>query len=211
MGTAPSRALRAFYTKAMDSSVPGNQANIEYFFRKIYDLLFGAHGTINFSAFMAVLAALWLWVTAIGYLLAIAGLFLIVYCLVRLFELREREEHYYSTLIQAPASARAGSARWEHIESLATGNDPSRWREAILEADIMMNEVLFRRGYEGETVSDKLKSARPDQFRSLNDAWEAHKVRNQIAHEGSSFHLTESLARRTLARYETVFREFDAL
>jgi hypothetical protein len=36
-------------------------------------------------------------------------------------------------------------------------------------------------------------------------------VRNQIAHEGSSFDLSETLARRTLARFESVFREFELI
>ncbi|HET9641285.1 MAG TPA: hypothetical protein VFP46_00335 [Candidatus Paceibacterota bacterium] len=195
----------------MDNSVPGNQANIEYFFRKLYELLFGGSVTINYAAFLAFLAALWLWVTVIGYIIAVAGLFLIVYCMVRLFELREREEHFYSTLIAAPAHARVGNSRWQHIESLLGSGDASKWREAILEADIMLNDALFRRGYEGENVSDKLKNADAANFRALNDAWEAHKVRNQIAHEGSAFHLTETIARRTIARFETALRELGAL
>lgn len=188
-----------------------SQLNVEYLFRKIYDLLYGAHGAANYAALAAFLASLWLWLTAIGYFLAVAGLFVIVYCMVRLFELRQREEHYYSTLIHTTEPSKRTNARWEHIESLMASGDASKWREAILEADIMLNEALYRRGYEGENVSEKLKSADPRVFRSLNDAWEAHKVRNQIAHEGSAFQLSEAIARRTIARYESVFREFDLL
>src|SRR4051812_24965862 len=123
------------------------QANVEYFFRKIYDLLYGTNGAVNFAAFAAFLASLWLWITAIGYLLSVAGLFMIVYCMIRLFELRKREEHYYSTLIHPPA-AHSANTRWAHIESLMESGDSSKWREAILEADIMLNDVLFKRGYE---------------------------------------------------------------
>lgn len=187
------------------------QINVEYFFRQIYDLLYGSKGALNYSLFAAFIASVWVWLTALGYLLAVAGLFLIVYCMVRVFELREREEHYYSTLIHAPEAAMKTNARWEHIESLIESGDQSKWREAIMEADIMLNDALYKRGYEGENVSEKLKSADPHNFRSLEDAWEAHKVRNQIAHEGSAFHITETIARRTIARYESVFREFEIL
>jgi hypothetical protein len=70
---------------------------------------------------------------------------------------------------------------------------------------------LTRQGYIGDGVGEKLKSIEPSEFGTLADAWEAHKVRNQIAHEGSAFNLSESLAHRTIARYESVFREFKAI
>ena len=98
-----------------------------------------------------------------------------------------------------------------HIESLANGTSASEWREAIIEADIMLDDVLARQGYVGDGVGEKLKAAEPENFRTLQDAWEAHKVRNQIAHEGSAFNLSESLMRRTIGRFESVFREFKAI
>jgi len=42
----------------------------------------------------------------------------------------------------------------------------------------------------------------------LEDAWDAHKVRNRIAHEGSDFLLTEHLARKTIGQFKNVFTEF---
>ena len=84
--------------------------------------------------------------------------------------------------------------RWEHIQSLLEGNTPSEWREAIIEADIMLDDVLAKRGYEGDGVGEKLKSANKESFGTLQNAWEAHKVRNLIAHQGSSFDLSESIA-----------------
>ena len=53
----------------------------------------------------------------------------------------------------------------------------------------------------------KLKAVDPSRFHSLQHAWDAHKVRNQIAHSGSAFPLTERLAHRTIAQYEVVMRE----
>ena len=130
---------------------------------------------------------------------------------MRLFELRRREEKYYSTLIAAPPAEGDTNPRWKHIESLMQGTRASEWREAITEADIMLDDMLMREGYTGSGVGEKLKGAVRANFHTLDEAWEAHKVRNQIAHEGSTFNLSESLAQRTIARYEAVFREFDAL
>jgi hypothetical protein len=189
-----------------------NQLNVEYFFRLFYECFhgtcYGSTGPVGFSAF---LAHLWLWIIVIGYALSIVGLFVIIYCTVRLFELRKREEEYYGTLLLAPDEGSGGHPRWQHIKSLIEGASPSEWREAIIEADIMLDDMLTKHGYTGDGVGEKLKGADRVSFSTLDDAWEAHKVRNQIAHQGSSFTLSESLARRTIAHYESVFREFKVI
>jgi hypothetical protein len=190
---------------------PGNQANVEYFFRLLYEWFFGDRSAVDFSALQAFVAHIWLWIIIIGYLLSVIALFLIVYTTMRLFDLRKREAEYYGSLITAPAVAGGGSPRWEHIQTLAGGASPSEWREAIIEADIMLDEMLTRQGYVGDGVGEKLKAAEPADFHTLRSAWEAHKVRNQIAHEGSAFQLSQSLVQRTLQQYEAVFREFDEI
>ncbi len=189
-----------------------NQINVEYWFRLLYECLHGAcYGSIGYAWLSAFLAHLWIWIVIIGYALSVLGLFVIIYTTVRLFDLRKREEKFYSTLL-IPAEAKGGiSSRWQHIESLASGTSMSEWREAIIEADIMLDDMLTDQGYVGDSVGEKLKSADSESFNTLQDAWEAHKVRNQIAHEGSSFDLSDSLARRTIARYAAVFREFKVI
>ncbi|MEK7101893.1 MAG: hypothetical protein AAB882_01935 [Patescibacteria group bacterium] len=190
--------------------MPGLQTNTEYFFRLLYECLYGAcYGSMEGA--YSFLSHLWLWIIFIGYAVSVAALFLIVYCTMRLFELRRREEHFYSTLI-VPLEGKGGiHPRWEHIQSLLEGNTPSEWREAIIEADIMLDDVLAKRGYEGDGVGEKLKSANKESFGTLQNAWEAHKVRNLIAHQGSSFDLSESIAGRTIQHYEAVFREFKVI
>jgi hypothetical protein len=189
---------------------PVDQLNVEYFYRLLYDFLTGSH-TVDTASAHAFLTTLWLWIIGVGYGAAILGLALIVFCLVRLFELREREEKFYEQIILAPDAAGGMNPRWVHIESLMQGGTAAEWREAIIEADIMLDDMLTKQGYTGANIAEKLKSVDPADFNTLQDAWEAHKVRNQIAHEGSSFALSDVLARRTLARFEAVFREFDAL
>jgi len=188
-----------------------NQANVEYWFRLLYDLIYGSHASLNYDSFTAFVAHLWLWIIVIGYALSVIGLFVIIYATVRLFELRKREEEYYSTVLISPEAREGMHPRWEHIQSLVEGNSPSQWREAIIEADIMLDDVLGQRGYVGDGLGEKLKSADPDEFKTLQNAWEAHKVRNQIAHQGSTFDLSETLAQRTIAHYEAVFRELKVI
>jgi len=90
---------------------------------------------------------------------------------------------------------------------LIESGQESDWRNAIIEADIMLEEVLTQLGYQGESLGEKLRAVNQNHFQTLNQAWEAHRVRNEIAHQGSSYHLSEHLAHRTIANYEAVFRE----
>ncbi|MDO8593686.1 MAG: hypothetical protein Q7R59_02225 [bacterium] len=187
------------------------QINVEYFFRLIYQLFYGSHAGFNYAGFQSAIAHLWLWIIYIGYILSILAFIIIIYLTIQLFELRKREEVFYTTLIVPPETAGGDNPRWLHIQSLAESASPSEWREAIIEADIMLDDLLTERGYVGAGVGEKLKAVEPRDVATLQDAWEAHKVRNQIAHEGSAFGLSESLARRTIAHYEAVFRELKAI
>jgi hypothetical protein len=180
--------------------------NVEFWFRRLYECIFGGCFVNGDPSVFA--AYIWMWISILGYLLALIGIFVIIYCTVRLFELRKSEEEQLGELILAP-EAGIGNPRWAHIESLMATTNSSDWRQAIIEADILLEDMLSRQGYTASGVGEKLKQVEPADFKTLQDAWEAHKVRNQIAHSGSSFDLSEVLARRTMARYESVFREFE--
>lgn len=191
---------------------PGMQANTEYWFRLLYECIFGScYNNVDVSQFLAWLSHVWLWITVIGYALAVIGLLVIIYCTMRIFELRAREEEYYHTLITEPTAEESTNHRWQHIQMLAESGKSSEWREAIIEADIMLDDLLTKEGYHGASVGEKLKGVDRANFSTLDDAWEAHKVRNRIAHDGSAFDLSDTLVHRTIARYEAVFREFELI
>lgn len=100
------------------------------------------------------------------------------------------------------------SERWEHVLELLGSDNPNDWRLSILEADIMLDELVTKMGYRGETLGEKLKNIEKADFRTLDDAWEAHKIRNIIAHRGSDYVLTQREARRTIDLFARVFEEF---
>lgn len=93
----------------------------------------------------------------------------------------------------------------QHIES----TNPNDWKLAIIEADIILDDVLKQQGYPGSSLGERLRSISTEQLGSLNDAWEAHKIRNRIAHDGADFVLTKRMAEETINRYRRVFSEFD--
>ena len=101
--------------------------------------------------------------------------------------------------------------KWERIISHLNSQNPNDWKFAILEADIMLNDLLDTLNYPGSTMADKLKVVNPGDFKSIEGAWEAHKIRNVIAHEGANFVLSDREARRVIDLYKTVFEEFEII
>lgn len=100
-------------------------------------------------------------------------------------------------------------AKWEVVESHERSENPSDWRLAILEADVLLDELLDKLGYQGDSLGEKLKQVSHSEMATLDSAWEAHKIRNAIAHEGSGFTLTKAEASRVINLFQSVFQEFD--
>ena len=77
-----------------------------------------------------------------------------------------------------------------------------------MEADIMLEEMLNKMGYKGNGIGEMLKQIEESDFITLNKAWEAHKVRNNIAHRGGDQVLSKDEAERVVGLYKKVFEEF---
>lgn len=104
--------------------------------------------------------------------------------------------------------ARAPDKRWLTVNNRLESQSEGDWRLAIIEADIMLDDMLSKIGYVGNSMADKLKQVDKNDFRTIDLAWEAHKVRNRIAHDGASFHITKQDAERVIGMYQKVFDEF---
>lgn len=94
------------------------------------------------------------------------------------------------------------------IQGYMSSQSEALWRIGIMEADNVLLEVLTEKGYQGDGVGEKLKNA---SFKTIDLAWDAHKIRNRIAHEGSDFELTEREAKRGFMLYESVLRDLKAI
>lgn len=150
---------------------------------------------------------------AISFPIIIASFIGIIYCVEQVKIIRKKEELLYEAKVEpgfetVDTGDRAMAHRWDSATKHINSDNPNDWKQAIIEADIMLDFLLDKLGYRGESIGEKLKRVSTGDMQSLNDAWEAHKVRNQIAHEGSSFNLTHHDAKNVISKYRKVFEEF---
>ncbi len=164
------------------------------------------------DTFLFWLNNIWLTYVVCAYIACIFMLVLFVYASAgkkKLEDLdtedRERKERIYEEHFKGGPKNNRIQDMVDHIAS----DSPSDWKLAIIEADIILDEILKEKGYAGVSLGERLKSISPSQLQSLDDAWQAHKVRNQVAHGGADFILTQKLAQDTIKQYRRVFHEFD--
>lgn len=202
--------------------------NVEYLFflvyravARVFNFLFGTNIS-DPDAFKRFFEGLKIFAT----ILVILLITVILYCLVRLYELKQEKKPKKEKIKNlSPTSNTADSTTgefvsqvtskvnetWNSIRSKLLSENPSDWRLAIIEADIYLDRLLDQRGFYGDTLGDKLKQVTPDKLPSIQIAWEAHKIRNRIAHDGADFVLTMPESRRVLSYYEIVFRDLEVI
>ncbi len=142
---------------------------------------------------------------------AIVLIVAIAYLLREYYRIRRLEEETYNDALVAIVEEEAQhqrNSRWVQVANHMDSLSEADWRLAILEADNILADMLEAMGYHGVSIGEKLKSVEQSDFLTLTKAWEAHKVRNKIAHEGVAFALTKREAERVIALYRDVFTEF---
>ncbi len=170
--------------------------------------LFSSSG--SFGGVMDFLSSAWTVYAIFAYLVVIGMMFLYVYAstgykqlfLLQLNNVRQRERIYDEHFRSGPKNSRFADIQ-KHIGS----DNPNDWKLAIIEADIILDEALKKMGYGGTSLGERLRSISPNQLSTLDIAWQAHKIRNQIAHGGADFVLTHKMAEDTIKHYRQVFTE----
>lgn len=82
----------------------------------------------------------------------------------------------------------------------------SHSKQGIMDADKLLDYALAKKGFVG-TLGEKLKKA-GSRFSDLNGVWQAHKLRNQIAHELKDINIVE--ARRALKFFKQGLNDLGA-
>ncbi len=140
-------------------------------------------------------------------LVLFAGIVVIVRKTIRLANPIEKLEENILQLGRIPKSILEEHSRsWEAVLAKMESTNASDWKFAIIQADSILDDILKHSGFVGENMGDRLKQINPSQMDSLNDIWEAHKVRKDLAHSPDR-PITQEEARHVIARFEKAFRE----
>lgn len=93
------------------------------------------------------------------------------------------------------------------IDALIDLGKPSNNQKAVLEADKLLDHLLKGFRAPGLTMGDRLKSSRK-RFSSeaYEDAWSAHKIRNEIVHN-SEYELMDYQAKDAIEKYKKAINE----
>lgn len=181
--------------------------NPEYLFYKIYQLFVDGGGGFNITL-PAQLADLWFWLRLVSIPLSVFLVIMVVRLTLKILALRHEERlAFRAVLEQAQAEPPKVNPAWQKVLDHLSATNPNEWKLGIIEADNLLDSLVKTMGYQGDGLGERLKNVEPSDFKTLQNAWEAHKVRNRIAHE-SGYVPTEHEARQAIANYRAVFEEF---
>lgn len=179
-----------------------NYINVEYFFYKFYLFVQDVIAWLKSDKDLT-------WIYIILIIIGAIGLFVTIYTLVKIkqndkAESDSHKEKHTVALMKKVTPAR--NERWEKIKSLAESNNSNDWRVAIIEADTILDEVVTTMGVAGANLGERLQNMSPVSFPQLQTAWEAHKIRNRIAHEGTNFEITKRTVDVAIGQFEVALK-----
>lgn len=78
--------------------------------------------------------------------------------------------------------------KWRGVQAMASSSNQADIKQALIQADILIDSIMKQAGVGGTTFGERLKSARAllphDVYQKL---WKAHLKRNELVHEHGSF------------------------
>lgn len=98
--------------------------------------------------------------------------------------------------------------KWQKIQQYLDEGEAGQ-SVAVTEADKLLDYCLEKLQFGGEVMADRLRSAKPS-IRNYEAVWQAHKLRNKIAHE-SDYLIKKSDAKHAVRTYRSALKSLGAL
>ncbi|MBR3319684.1 hypothetical protein IKG20_00015 [Candidatus Saccharibacteria bacterium] len=96
------------------------------------------------------------------------------------------------------------------IENSLTRDNRQSYNMAVVECDKLLNKALMEMGLPGRTMGERMKKCGKETFSQTNAVWNAHRLRNQIAHE-PGFKLEYHQAKHAVAIYKQALKDLGAI
>ena len=103
----------------------------------------------------------------------------------------------------------AYQARFLEIENKFKKENPTSYAITVINGDKLLDKAMMEMGVPGKTMGDRLKWC-GDKFTNLNGVWQAHKLRNAIAHE-TDVEVSYKRAYNALAIYKQALKDLGAI
>ncbi len=98
--------------------------------------------------------------------------------------------------------------RWQEIEAMLDRHGEMNYKLAVMEGDIMLDDILKKMGYHGETLGERLNSLTIATLPNIERIKEAHQTRNNIIHD-PDYRLSLDETRKVLDVFEQAFRDLE--
>lgn len=99
---------------------------------------------------------------------------------------------------------------WQDVLNHLNSANESEWKLAIIEADKLIDDLLVQKGYQGESLAERLSMIDKKSMKSFELLWEAHKVRNRIAHK-LDFKINRNEALKVISYYGEALKDLQTL
>jgi len=135
----------------------------------------------------------------------IFSIFLILFIFFILFKIRKNIKKDLLTVVESVTASdlpkKELDKEWESVMNKLEKDNESDYKLAIIEADQILDNMLIKKGINGEDMGERLKQVTNQQIPNLDSVWQAHKLRNRIAHE-SNIRVTKRQAEQAIEDYK---------
>ena len=100
-------------------------------------------------------------------------------------------------------------AKFLEIENKFKKENPASYVTTVINGDKLLDKAMMEMGVPGKTMGDRLKRC-GDKFTNLNGVWQAHKLRNAIAHE-ADIEVSYKRAYNALQIYKQALKDLGAI
>lgn len=156
----------------------------------------------------------------ISIILSIFFVFIFIFALIKIWPYRPRIYVFFKPkqqkviipgierTIQIPDSAI--KKRWMNVLRSIDPKSHESMALSVIAADKIVDDALKQLGFAGMTMAERLKALHPERIKSLQDLWDAHKMRNQLVHD-PDFKLDSNNAKKALLSFEAFLKEMQLI
>ncbi|MEK9186487.1 MAG: hypothetical protein AAB885_02770 [Patescibacteria group bacterium] len=162
------------------------------------------------DAFLELFGPTLPWLMLIGVVISALFLWGIFYSISGSGWLPKRIEEYMDLFLIGDVGKKRQLRAWRKILKAAQSSNPTLWKQAVLQSDQVMDEIIKMAGHRGKTVVERFAQLPREALSNYDDIIAAHKVRDRVRQE-ADFALTQDETAQVLRVYEKSFKELGLL